>query len=292
MQSERTLLIDGNGIAYATLYGMREINLSDDEGFRTEIIYAFLKSILRIGKILNSGKMVFTWDSPRTKSRRRAIYPAYKADRDELSEAEKMVLKVYHEQLGVLKSEIIPGLGFANSFEFQGFEADDIMAEIARTNPGYSTIVSSDSDMLQCLSERVSIYDPHPKRLSKVTIDSFMREYGIHPKKWRMVKCLAGCDSDNVSGIPGVGVKYAIKYILGELPAHYKVYGKIKAQEEEIVKINAPLVILPFEGLPEINLQNETLKEDKFLIIFHKYQFNSFLTADKWIEWKGIFNLQ
>jgi len=135
------------------------------------------------------------------------------------------------------------------------------------------------------------MYDPDPRRLRMITIESFMDKYDIHPKKWRTVKVLAGCSGDNVEGIPGVGEKTAIKYIKGELPTHYKVYGDIIDNIDAMIERNSPLVVLPHPDFPDIDLRVDEITEEKIRSVFQKLNMKSFLTPEKWIEWKGILNV-
>jgi len=287
----KTLLIDSDGIGYPAMYAMKDIDLNNEEGFRTEIIYNFLQRLATIANVLKSNRLIFLWDSKRKHSLRKKLYPEYKEKRDDKPELEIRMLGICREQLQKLKLQILPAMGFRNIFEVKGYEADDLMASITQRNEGEYVMVTSDSDMYQCISETVSMYDPDPRRLKLTTIESFTREYGIHPKQWRKVKCLAGCATDEVKGIKGVGIKTAIKYLQDELPTHHKIYNTIKEEALSVVARNHPLVVLPFNGCPTLHLKPDHITISRFHKVFTQFDFDSFLTHERWIEWRGAFKL-
>ena len=98
------------------------------------------------------------------------------------------------------------------------------------------------------------IYDQRKKK--QVTIDSFLAEYRIHPKEWSRVKSLAGCTTDSVQGVRGVGEITALKYFRGELGRTRKAYRAIVSPEgQALFRDNLPLVRLPFEGCPRLKLE-------------------------------------
>ena len=288
----KTLLIDCNALGYAALFAMHDINLTNEDGIRTEIIYNFLLRILNIAKKFDTNKIVYAWDSERKYSKRKKRYKEYKENRrKDLPEPELKMIYIMKDQLELLRNRILLQMGFNNVYKYKGYEADDIIAYIARGYTNEFVIVSSDNDFYQCLTDKVSIYDPNPRKDSYFTKEMFIEKYGIHPKKWRMVKCLAGCHSDNVKGIEGVGEMTAIKYLKGDLPAHYKIYRKIENERHNIININYPLVSLPFPFFPGVPLIDDKLHKRKFRQVFEHYDFNSFLTHEKWTEWKAVFRL-
>jgi len=292
MQSnEKYLLIDGGMLGYAAMFSMRDVDLTNHDGIRTGIIYNFLLRMYSLGITHGSGKFVFCFDSPRKYSLRKKAYPKYKEKRDDLSDGERQIREAMHEQLNRLRKNILPAMGFRNIFQVKGFEADDIIAYIAMHYDADFVMVTADNDLYQCLRDNVSMYDPDPRRLRTITIDSFMEKYGIHPKKWRTVKVIAGCDGDNVKGIQGVGTITAIKYIKGILPSHYKAYQKIRDHFDDISEQNTPLVVLPHPSFSGVDLVEDELTEQRILDVFEDLDMKSFLDPEKWIEWRSILNV-
>jgi DNA polymerase-1 len=146
------------------------------------------------------------FDSPEH-GRRHEIYPAYKANRGPLDEDLKTQLPDIRR--------LVEALGLF-SLERPGFEADDLIAAAARcfTAQGLEVvIVSSDKDFYQLLSDRVSMYDPDPKKDSALTLAAFRDRFGLSPAAFLEMQALMGDSSDNIPGVPQVGEKTALKLI-------------------------------------------------------------------------------
>jgi len=170
-----------------------------------------------------------------------------KKKRKEASEDEKAAYASLRKQLEDLRTHVLTDMGFVNVFSQKGFEADDLIASVALRCPKNSEaiIVSSDEDLYQLLGSNRMIWNPHKKKI--LNRKWFKEEYGIEPSQWRTVKALAGCSSDNVPGIPGVGEKTAIKFIKREIKKGTKTYDKFE-NAETIIKRNLPIVKLPYPG--------------------------------------------
>jgi DNA polymerase I len=154
-------------------------------------------------------------------------------------------------------------LGYKNIFQTHGLEADDIIARICKDNPNCEIfIVSNDEDLYQLLTNTVCILNAKTNKY--FTKHDFIKKYGIQPNDWKKIKSVAGCVSDEIPGIPGVGETTVINYLLGDLPSTYKTYQKIKSKEyNSLILRNKKLVCLPFKGTPkyEIDFQNRPTKK-------------------------------
>jgi hypothetical protein len=106
-------------------------------------------------------------------------------------------------------------------------------------------VVSSDKDLWQLISERVSCWNPQTKKL--ISLRGFKKIYGIEPDDWIRVKSIAGCATDDIPGIVGVGEATAAKYLRGTLKKDSLAFGRIEAADDMICK-NRVLVRLPFPG--------------------------------------------
>lgn len=157
------------------------------------------------------------------------------------------------DEMDRLRRKYLPTLGINNILSRQGYEADDMIANVVRSTPASDqvTIVCSDSDLCQLLSKRVVIYNP--VKQAHYHASHFKAEHGIHPSQWADVKALAGCGTDDVTGAAGVGIKTAVKYLLGE-PIGPKAATNIK-QHEQVGQFDVckRVVSLPFEGLEPFN---------------------------------------
>jgi len=252
------------------------------KGMQVSIIFSFLKTILAIFKKYRSNQMVFCWDSK--KSNRKVMFKDYKAKRREnLNEEERRLLNESFEQFTALRLVVLPSMGFRNIFRKTGFEGDDIIASIAhRTRENEVLIVSSDHDFYQLLGSGIVMYDP--KKRKELDADWFAGKFTISPLQWANVLSIAGCSSDNVPGVPGVGVKTAIKYLKGEVKKDSKVYRNIINHKEEI-ELYDSLVRLPLQGTGKFEIKDNRLSEKNFWDNFSFYGFHSFMKEDGWSDW-------
>ena len=280
------ILVDSNAVAHQVKHAIG--NLSWNEK-KVGVIFGFLAQILSLAKVFDTNRFVFTWDS--RESLRTKLFPDYKrARRREKTAEEKELDAIAYHQFDILRKEIIPSLGFSNSFMIDGYEADDLIASITFTNPTVEFfIISSDEDLYQLLTDKVKMYSTKKKQL--YTNKNLWKEYGITPEDWTEVKAIAGCTTDSVPGVVGVGPKTACDYINHRLAPVRKGYKSIR-ENRELIERNRKLVTLPFEGTPEIRLSvKNNLSLPVFQDVCNEYGFASFLSKDKYKEWKEfVFN--
>lgn len=219
----------------------------------TGIVYGYLRSLLDLQNLFMTENVVHCFD--RGRSIRKEMYPEYKSNRfkDSEDEATKLLMFEAKTQINQLRKEYLPELGVKNVISNRGYEADDMIASVCKNLPDgdKGIIISSDHDLYQLLDERVSMYDPRQKLT--VTPKSFTEEWGILPSQWPVIKAMAGCHSDNIKGIKGIGGKTACKFIQGNLKESSKKYKSI-IEGEEIWKTNLPLVKLPLDGTEVVSL--------------------------------------
>ncbi len=283
------LAIDANCIGHISKHAMRGLNHGDQA---TGVIFGFLGQIFRLAKRFDTVHFVFAWDS--RKSLRKKIYPEYKINRivaDTTPEENEERLLAF-KQFVELRQYVLPKFGFKHNLQHPGYEADDILASVVKhTSFGQKVVVSTDHDLYQLL-DSCSVFNPITK---KTTIRSeFVLENAIEPMRWAEVKALAGCSSDNVEGIIGIGEKTAIKYLNGHLSGKTKAYQKIVSKEScAIAKRNRVLVRLPYPGLEAFSFKAEDFvqefREQDFVDICRQYNFRSFL--QNLPEWKSVFKM-
>jgi 5'-3' exonuclease len=120
----------------------------------------------------------------------------------------------------LLRDELLFYLGF-NPIGIRGYEADDVIASIAKSAVAFShiDILTCDRDLLGCVSNRVNvILFNSAKKVRRVDIDGVLDIFGVYPSEVRYLKSLSGDSSDNVAGIKGIGDKTAAKIIMESRP--------------------------------------------------------------------------
>ena len=276
----KVLVIDGNALCYAAYYTSGHLSYHNQG---TGIIYGFFAQLQHICRTQQAAHLVFCWDS--RQSRRRRLFPGYKSNRAKTDPHLLACLSQFRE----LRKDILPRLGFANNFCFTGYEADDLIAQVCY-HPGPAVgqefvIVSGDQDLYQLLTPQVSIYKPAKKCL--YTAADFRAEYGIEPRWWANVKAIAGCTSDTVPGIAGIGEVRALAYI--KMSPHER-HPKIDTPEGRAIRQrNMPLVLLPFEGTPDVPLTwEEGPSFAEWVSLCEQYNFASFLRRGE--IWEQIFS--
>jgi DNA polymerase-1 len=121
----------------------------------------------------------------------------------------------FYADMSLLIEEVFPALGM-NVCKAKSYEADDVIAHIARHSPAYDEIhiMTVDKDILQCVTNKVKvILFSSTKKTELVDIDGVLRHFCVYPVEVRYHKALAGDSSDNVAGIKGIGKKTAVKII-------------------------------------------------------------------------------
>jgi DNA polymerase-1 len=157
-----------------------------------------------------------------SKTFRNDIYPEYKANRPDLPEDLRPQFPLTRDATRAFNVACI---------EMQGFEADDIMATLARQAQeagGDCTIITSDKDMMQLVGPGVGLYDPMKQR--PIGEAEVVEKFGVGPDRVVDVQSLAGDSVDNVPGAPGIGLKTAALLIneYGDLETLLARAGEIK----------------------------------------------------------------
>ena len=218
------VLIDGKSVFYRGYYAMGPLSLTD--GTPTGGIYGFAAIAMEIVSKLNPTKVVVAWDSPTSVSRRRGIYPDYKAGRVKPGDD-------FYAQIPLLK-DLIKNLGW-DFVELDNYEADDIIGTLSleADNAGdYETyIISSDLDMLQIVDDNTHMWRIRKgfTNIEKINVPELEAKYGIKKSQFLDLKALKGDSSDNIPGVPGIGEKTAAKLLndYGTLDGIYENLDKI-----------------------------------------------------------------
>src|SRR6266567_1338737 len=202
-------LVDGNNLAYRAFFALPE-ELATTEGFPTNALLGFTNMLFKLLSDYKPKGVAVAWDT--RPAERLGVAADYKADR-------RPTPDLLSEQFPFFRP-IVEAFGYRN-LEFEGWEADDVIATLATRadEAGIRTaIVSTDRDAFQLVSDNVSLMMT-PRGVSDVqfyTPDRVEARYGIRPDQIPDFIGLKGDTSDNIPGIPGIGAKTA-----GQLVAQY-----------------------------------------------------------------------
>jgi len=249
--SKTWLVIDCNYLCHRALHSTHSLS---HNGKPTGVAFGFFSTVLSIQETFRTPYVVFCWDQG--PSVRKTFLPTYKARRyrNDDEEARKLA-KQYRFEARAIRTQYLPAVGFANNLYQLGLEADDWMAATARViedRGDQAVLVTADQDLFQCISPYVRFYNPATNKT--ITLQSFTKAYGIGPWQWADVKSIAGCSSDNVPGVRGVGEKTAIKFLLGKLKPTSKKHQSI-VNSMDVRKRNSRLVRLPWSETPKVKLK-------------------------------------
>ena len=292
---KKVILVDGNNLMfrsfYATLYSGSM--MTNKEGFPTNALYGFVNMMHKIIDEEKPEYIMVAFDIGKTF--RHEKYDYYKGKRDETPDDLK-------KQFPVAK-KILNAMGI-KYFELTGYEADDIIGTFAKkideNNDYIGTIISSDKDLLQLISDDVEVKLLKPKDYVRMNHKVFFDTYGLEPIKMIDLKSLMGDASDNIPGVKGIGEKTALKLLqeYGSLDGVYENIDNIKGATHDKLaadKDNAYMsydIATIYREVP-IDTSFENIKylgeeTDELIDIYNDLDFHSFLRKTPKKETKEI----
>ena len=209
-KTDHFYLIDGSGYIFRAYYALPPLSRKSD-GLPTGAVSGFCSMLFKLLEDARSDDSIHKpthfaviFDSAR-KNFRNEIYSEYKANR---AEAPDDLAPQFEYIRKSVKAFNLP------SIELINYEADDLLATYAKqiTEAGAKvTIISSDKDLMQLVSNKIRLYDPMKSKVigEKEVLDKF----GVKPNQVIDVQSLAGDSSDNIPGVPGIGIKTAAELI-------------------------------------------------------------------------------
>jgi DNA polymerase-1 len=215
-------------MAYRAFFALPAENFTTAQGQHTNAIYGFATMLLSLLSSEKPTHVAVAFDVSR-KTFRSEIFPEYKANRAKTPDEFRSQMSYLHE--------LVTAFGIT-TFEVEGFEADDIIATIAKQAERENAevfICTGDRDSFQLVNEKTTVL--YPKRgvsdLTRMTPVAVQEKYGMSPERYPDFAALRGDPSDNLPSVPGVGEKTAAKWIveygsLHELIANIdKLGGKV-----------------------------------------------------------------
>ena len=227
----KTLLVDGNNLMKIGFHGVKDYF---HKGKHIGAIWHFLNTLRKFLEENNYNKVVVFWDSDTNSSQRRLIYPKYKLNRR--NDSNEIKQDSYEEQKQRVKQYLEEM--FVRQLEVENSEADDLIAYYCQISEDENkTIFSSDRDLTQLISEKVTIYSPSTKRYYKMGDTIKMSDFEVPHYNVKIIKILTGDSSDNIDGIFYLGEKTLIKFF-PELLEKKVELSDILSKGEKLLKEN------------------------------------------------------
>ncbi len=194
----RLLIVDASGYVFRAFFALPPLTRPD--GLPVNAVFGFCNMLLKLMQENPEDDIVVVFDTGKP-SFRNEVYARYKANREAPPREMELQFPLVREAARVFDLPVL---------ELEGFEADDVIATLtrrAREAGREVVIVSSDKDLMQLVGPGVSMWDPMKNRM--IGAEEVMERFGVPPERVRDVLALAGDPSDNVPGVPGIGVKTA-----------------------------------------------------------------------------------
>ncbi|MEC9267165.1 MAG: DNA polymerase I [Pseudomonadota bacterium] len=268
-------LVDGSGYIFRAFFALPPMNRAD--GTPTNAVFGVTSMLLNLIEQTDADYVAVIFDAKR-QNFRNDIYPDYKGHRPDAPEELVPQFPLIHEAVDALN---LPCL------QMEGFEADDLIAtyaEQAKKLGAEVTVVSSDKDLMQLVDDRVSMWDP----MKNVAIkhDQVVEKFGVGPDRVVDVQALAGDSTDNVPGVPGIGIKTAAQLIneYGDLDTLLSRVEEIKQpkrresliEHAELARISRQLVRLKNDvevTVPLTELKRRDLDRDRLMTFLQANNF-------------------
>ncbi len=253
-KTDHFYLVDGSGYIFRAYYALPPLSRKSD-GLPTGAVIGFCNMLFKLLEDSRSDDskqkpthFAVIFDSAR-KNFRNEIYKDYKANR---SEAPDDLAPQFEYIRKAVKAFNLP------SIEQINYEADDLLATYAQQIIKLGakvTIISSDKDLMQLVSKDVRLFDPmKSKVIGKKEVEE---KFGVKPEQVVDVQSLAGDSSDNIPGVPGIGIKTA-----SELIKKYKTLDNLLNKAEEISQQKRRQTLIENKDSALLSRKLVTLKND------------------------------
>ena len=283
-KGDHVFLVDGSSYIFRAYHALPPLNRKSD-GLQVNAVLGFCNMLWKLLRDMPPDNrpthLAIIFDKSEVTFRNK-LYPAYKAHRPPAPDDLIPQFALIRE---AVRSFDLPCL------EQAGFEADDLIATYVRLaceRGAIATIVSSDKDLMQLVTDCVTMYDTMKDR--RIGIAEVIEKFGVPPEKVVEVQALAGDSTDNVPGVPGIGIKTAAQLIVeyGDLETLLLRAGEIKQpkrrealiENAEKARISRQLVLLDDKVALDVPLDELAVHEPdaRKLIAFLKAMEFSTLT--------------
>jgi len=281
-EERKLVLLDGNGLVYRAFYALPYFTTSD--GRPTNAVYGFTNMLLKVLEEEKPTHLAVAFDRA-APTFRHEDYAEYKAQRPRMPDD-------LRPQMQLVK-EVVEAFGIP-TFEVEGYEADDLIATVARRaeEEGFRVVVvTGDLDLLQVASDRTTVVVTS-RGISETTAydrEGVRRRFGLEPEQLADFKALRGDPTDNLPGVPGVGDKTAAELVqkfgsvesllerLQEAPA--KLQARLREQADLVLQ-NKRLATVVRDAPVPVDweaLRVRPYDRDRVVELFRDLEFKSLL---------------
>jgi len=279
----RLLLIDSSALAFRMYYAYARNPLRNSKGQLVSLLHGYWGAILRIIKMHKPEYFAIVKDVSRSNFRHE-LYPEYKATRSPMPAEMAEQLPYLNESLETSGLPIL---------EREGFEADDIMAAVAKRAAEkncFVFLVTKDKDLTQIVDDKIHLYqiEKGAKGID-FGVEQVREKFGVNPEQMRDYLALVGDDSDNIPGVAKIGSKSAVELLskYGSLENIYKNLAELPKPKRELLEaskekafLSRQLVTLRSDydfGYKLENLRYQGLKREELYNLFQKYEVPSLI---------------
>ncbi|MBI2609303.1 MAG: DNA polymerase I [Deltaproteobacteria bacterium] len=271
-------IVDGSSYFFRAYFAVTP--LSTSKGLPTNAIFGFSNMLLKLIQDFRPQYLAIAFDT-KARSFRKEMYEDYKANREEMPDDLAPQIPYIKR---VVEAFEIPVL------QKEGFEADDIIATLVKRyeKEGWEiVIISADKDLMQLVNEKVMMFDT--MRNKKFDTQAVQEKFGVPPRCIMDVLALAGDSSDNIPGVPNIGIKTAAKLLsdFGSLDEIYKHLDKLSPKQKEsltLFKENAYLSrdLVRLDTNVEVKVSEKDLSysgfnQEKLSTLFKELEFNKLI---------------
>ncbi len=253
-KTDHFYLVDGSGYIFRAYYALPPLSRKSD-GLPTGAVSGFCSMLFKLLEDVRSDDsknkpthFAVIFDSAR-KNFRNEIYSDYKANRAEAPDDLAPQFEYIRKSVEAFN---LP------SIELLNYEADDLIATYSKqiTDTGAKvTVISSDKDLMQLVSNKIRLFDPMKSKV--IGEKEVFEKFGVKPNQVIDVQSLAGDSSDNIPGVPGIGIKTA-----SELINKYKTLDNLLGKASEITQNKRRETLIANKDKALLSKRLVTLKED------------------------------
>jgi DNA polymerase-1 len=220
VSSPHIVLVDGTNTLYRAFFALPSLRAPD--GTPTNAALGFVNMLVKVVREETPDHLIVVFDK-RGKTFRHELYAEYKAGRDAQPEDLSAQIPIVRELIDAYRFPVL---------EVAGFEADDVIATLVERAPKDAriTIVSTDKDLMQLVTDRVALADGiKDRRFGPAEVEE---RFGVPPAQLLDLRSLVGDPSDNIPGVKGIGAKGAAKLI--------QEWGSLDALLEHVDDVKPP----------------------------------------------------